>query len=179
MRYLSREKQTEFTITMGTSATDDTLLGNISLAGILTEDVSNFMEEAKTFWTFKIAFYINYYWFSVLIPIGLVGNTLSFLVMIKPNNRKVSTCIYMAAISINDNLLLFLASIGWLVTGPRIIEWFLMMCRTVSSLTAVALQNSRYQVLVMTIDKYVAIKWPHRALSYNTQRKVKFILTGQ
>ena len=114
-QYLSREKQTEFTITMGTSATGNTSLGNITLTGNRTEYVSNFMAEAETFLTFKVAFYINYYWFPFLIPIGFVGNTLSFLVMIKPNNRKMSTCIYMAAISINGNLLLCLASIGWLV----------------------------------------------------------------
>ena len=163
---------------MDSFTTDNTSLGNISLTGNLTEDVSNFMEEAKTFLAFKIAFCINYYWFSVLIPIGLVGNTLSFLVMIKPNNRKVSTCIYMAAISINDNLLLCLASISWLVTGPKIIEWNLVMCKTVTWLIAVALQNSRYQVLAMTIDKYVAIRWPHRAATYSTPKKVKFILIG-
>ena len=72
-----------------------------------TKDV--FMEEVETAMTFKIATYITKYWFPILVPVGLVGNTLSFLVMIKPNNRKLSTCIYMAAISINDNLMMFLA----------------------------------------------------------------------
>ena len=68
------------------------------------EDV--FMEEVKTFMFFKIANVIKIYWFPVLIPLGLVGNTLSFLVMMKPNNRKMSTCIYMAGISINDNIMM-------------------------------------------------------------------------
>ena len=52
------------------------------------------------------------------------------------------------------------------------------MCKTVTWLTAVAQQNSRYQVLVMTIDKYVAIKWPHRAVLYSTTGKTKSIITG-
>ena len=57
-------------------------------------------------------------------------------------------------------------------------EWYLVQCKTINWLTASILQNSRYQVLAMTIDKYVAIKWPHRAATYNTPRKVKFILIG-
>ena len=163
---------------MDISTTDNTSLGIMSLTGNLTEDVSNFKNEAEKFLIFKVAFYIKYYWFPIFIPIGLVGNTLSFLVMIKPSNREMSTCIYMAAISINDSLLLCLASVGWLISGPRLIEWNLMMCKTVSWLTAVAWQNSRYQVLTMTIDKYVAIKWPHRAVSYSTPKRTKIILTG-
>ena len=67
---------------------------------------NTFMEEVQTYMAYKIAKYINIFWFPILVPIGFVGNILSFLVMIKPNNRKISTCIYMAAISINDNLMM-------------------------------------------------------------------------
>ena len=52
-----------------------------------------FMEEVKVYTIYKIATFINNYWSPVLIPIGLMGNILSFLVMTKPNNRKMSTCI--------------------------------------------------------------------------------------
>ena len=74
----------------------------------MTQDSSTFMEEVETYMMYVVASFIDMYWFPVLIPIGLVGNTLSFLVMIKPNNRKMSTCIYMAAISVNDNLMIVL-----------------------------------------------------------------------
>ena len=77
---------------------------------------NSIMEDAQMFLTFKVATMINRFWFPLLIPIGLVGNTLSFLVMIKPNNRKMSTCIYMAAISINDNLMMCKNTHQWLVT---------------------------------------------------------------
>ena len=177
-KQLPKETQTEFTTTIGTSTTDDTSLGNMSLTENLTEDVSNFMAEAETYLPFKIAFDINYYWSPILAPIGLLGNTLSFLVMIKPNNRKVSTYIYMAAISIIDNIMMCLALIDWLATGPRIVEWNLMMCKTITWLIGVAQQNSRYQVLAMIIDKYIAIKWPHKAATYSTPRKTNFIITG-
>ena len=163
---------------MDTCTPVNRLLVNNNLNETSTEDFPSFMEQVTTYMTYKIAFYINYYWFPVLFPIGFVGNTLSFLVMIKRNNRKVSTCIYMAAISINDNLLICLTLVAWLVSGPGIIEWNLMMCKAVTYLNAITLQNSRFQVITMTIDKYVAIKWPHRAATYSTPRRATIILTG-
>ena len=126
---------------------------------------------------FKIASYINDYWFPILIPIGLIGNTLSLLVMIKPNNRKMSTCIYMVAISINDNLMMLLALHNWSLRMVGF-EWPLVQCKLINWLTASVLQNSRYQILAMTVDKYIAVKWPHRAATYSTPRKVQFILIG-
>ena len=83
-----------------------------------TEDT--FMEEVKTYTEFKVANFINMYWYPILVPIGLVGNTLSLLVMMKPNNRKMSTCIYMAAISINDNLMMYVCFHVFLVSALQI-----------------------------------------------------------
>ena len=132
-----------------------------------------FMEEMKTFTVFKVAMFLVKYWFPILVPIALIGNVLSFLVMIKPNNRKMSTCIYMAAISINDNLQILLALHTWLVTTLEVHERYAIECKIKVSIALMSLQNSTFQVLAMTIDKYIAIKWPHKAASYSTPRRVK------
>ena len=166
-------KESEFCVTMETNTTDVTSLGNNSIAGL-----SNFMEKVEEYIAFKVALQINFYWFPILAPIGLVGNTLSFVVMIKPNNRKVSTCIYMAAISVNDNLIMLLALHNWFISTQPIFEWHVAQCKTVSFLNGISLHSSRYLVLAMTVDKYVAIKWPHKSAIYSTPRKAKFILMG-
>ena len=98
-------------------------LGMAANSTVEIDTQDTFLQEAQTYTTFKIARYIAYYWFAVLIPIGLVGNTLSFLVMIKPNNRKISTCIYMAAISINDSLLMGFSMHDWLVGALKVSQW--------------------------------------------------------
>ena len=36
-----------------------------------------------------------------------------------------------------------------------------------------SLQSSTYQVLAMTVDKYVAIKWPHKAFLHYSLRPQK------
>ena len=93
-----------------------------------TDTRDTFLQEAQTYITYKMLIYIDRYWFPALIPFGLVGNILSFLVMIKPNNRKVSTCIYMAAISINDNIMLLFALHDWLVSAMNIRRWYVLEC---------------------------------------------------
>ena len=137
-----------------------------------------FMEEVKTFTLFKIANFINTYWFPVLVPIGLIGNILSFIVMIKPNNRKMSTCIYMAAISINDNLLMVLCCYDYLVSALQMHKRNLLECQLISVVFLFTLQNCTYLILAMTMDKYIAIKWPHRAAAYSTPGRTKWIVVG-
>ena len=141
-----------------------------------TDTQDTILQETQSYMTFKVAGYIAYYWFPVLIPLGLVGNTLSFLVMIKPNNRKVSTCIYMAAISINDSLLLCFGLHDWLVGALKISQWREWECKIAAYLDNLTLQCATYQVLAMTFDKYVAIKWPHRSTIYSTPRTAKVII---
>ena len=138
-----------------------------------TED--SFMKEARTYTTFKIATFMAKYWFALLVPIGFVGNTLSFLVMIKPNNRKMSTCIYMAAISINDNIMMYMSFHDYFVSTLQIVESNPVQCACIAFGFLFALQNGAFQVVAMTVDKYIAIKLPHRAATYSTVRRARMI----
>ena len=138
-----------------------------------TEDT--FMEEVRTYMEFKVANFINIYWYPILVPIGLIGNCLSFAVMMKPNNRKMSTCIYMAAISTNDNLMMYVCLHVSLVSGLQIHKWNQFECKFVIFCSLVALQGCTYLILAMTVDKYSAIKWPHKAAIYSTPGRAKLI----
>ena len=143
-----------------------------------TATVNVFMEEVNSMIIFKIANIIARCWAPVLVPIGLIGNTLSFLVMIKPNNRKMSTCIFMAAISINDNMMILLALYDWLVAAMKVYQMVGLECRIASYFVLVGLQNSTFQVIAMTFDKYIAIKWPHKAATFSTPRRAKLTIMG-
>ena len=117
-----------------------TFLGNISMDENAIEDLPTFMEQVESYMTYKVASYINRYWSAVLVPVGLIGNILSFLVMIKPSNRKVSTCIYMAAISVNDNLMIGLALHDWLVGAVNIHNWHVQECKIAAYFDKISLQ---------------------------------------
>ena len=114
-----------------------------------------FMEEVKSYTTFKIAVFLVSYWFPVLVSIGLAGNILSFLVMIKPNNRKMSTCVYMAALSINDNIMMLVCLHCHLVSAVQIHSWYSFECKLHGFGALFALQNGTFLVVAMTIDKYI------------------------
>ena len=95
--------------------------------------------------------------------------------MIKPNNRKMSTCIYMAAISINDNIMMYMSSHDYFVSTQKIHPWHPVECKCIAFGALFALQNSTFLILTMTLDKYIAIKWPHRAATYSTPRRARII----
>ena len=134
-----------------------------------------FMEEVRTYMTFKIATYIANYWFPIIVPIGWFGNTLSFIIMLEPNNRRISTCVYMAAISVNDNIMMYLCLHVFLVAAMEVHRWNPVECKFVAFGALFALQNCTFLILSMTIDKYIAIKWPHRAATYSTPRRARLI----
>ena len=144
--------------------------------GLETKPKDIFMDAVESLLTYKIATFIAKYWNPILVPIGLVGNVLSFLIMVKPNNRKLSTCIYMAAISVNDSMMMVLIFYGWSVDYLNIHKRYPLGCRMESSLIMFALQNGTYQVVVMTTDKFIAVKWPHKAATYSTPKRAKWTI---
>ena len=137
-----------------------------------TKTTDDFMEEVESLVSYKLAILIAKYWNPILVPIGLVGNVLSFLIMVKPNSRKMSTCIYMAAISVNDSMMLIVIFYGWFVSY-LIHKRYPLSCRIESFLSMCALQNATYQVVAMTVDKFIAVKWPHKAATYSTPKRAK------
>ena len=83
----------------------------------------------------------------------------------------------MAAISINDSLLLCFALHYWLVGAVNIHKWYLWECKINAYLHNFSLQCATYQVLAMTFDKFVAIKWPHRSAIYSTSKRARVIIS--
>ena len=153
-------------------------ISNSSIIDFETTPLNTFMEEVENYLTYKIASFLSLYWLPILIPTGLVGNTLSFLVMTRPHNREQSTCIYMAAISINDNLMMFLALHHYLLIAVKLHEYHVIECKIKAFLVSLALQNSTFQILAMTLDKYIAIKWPHKAAVHSSVERAKLLVFG-
>ena len=159
--------------TTGSGVDDGQIHPDNSSLGTNMVHTEAFEDEVQNLMIFQIGIQFNKYWFPILVPIGLVGNTLSFLVMIKPNNRKMSTCIYMAAISINDNVMMLLALRNWLATELKVYKRHPIECKVTSFLVLLVLQNSTFQILAMTVDMYIAIKWPDRASTNSTPKRAK------
>ena len=98
--------------------------------------------------------------------------------MIKQNNRKMSTCIYMGAISINDNIMMFVCFHNYLVSVLHVHNWEPIECQIDAYFSLFVLQNGTFQFLAMTLDKNIAIKLPHKAVTYITPGRAKRIAVG-
>ena len=161
-----------------TTKTVDRNISSPAVENLKVTTIDTFMKQVENYTTYKIGNFINTYWFPVLIPLGIVGNTFSFIVMMKRNNRKMSTCICMAAISVNDNLMMVTSFYNFMVIVLKIHRWYLWVCKVAAFCALFALQNSTFQVLAMTMDKYIAIKWPHKAATYSTPKRARMITIG-
>ncbi len=109
-------------------------------------NVDQVQEELQSYQAYKVAMAIKIYWPPILVPCGLVGNVLSFCVMLRPSNRRMSTCIYMWAISINDTMMLLLAFHEWLITAVNTHVWNEWECRIGTYFIAISLQQATFQV---------------------------------
>ena len=72
--------------------------------------------EASKYTTFKIGMAIHRYYLPVVVIIGFVGNFLSLAVMLRPHNRRISCCVYMAALAVTDSCSLFVGAYYWFCT---------------------------------------------------------------
>ena len=59
---------------------------------------------------------LDYYLVPVVIGIGLLGNTLSFMVFVFTNLKTLSSSVYLAALSISDSGFLICVFFSWVST---------------------------------------------------------------
>ena len=135
-----------------------------------------FLQEATSHWMFKAGSDIDKWWFLILVPIGLIGNSLSMAVMAMKHNRHLSTCTYMMAIGINDNILMLLFLYQWLLKNTNIQTLTDTICKILGPFILIFVYNGTYQVVLMTFDKCFAMMLPHKAMSFCTPRRAKLML---
>ena len=104
----------------------------------------------------------------VFTTVGLVGNSISFIVMTRPQNWKTSCCVYMAVLSVNDNLML--------LDGMYFYLWFnhfpkfgnRWSCELITYLYYICGQNATYLIVAMTFDRFIAVVVPLKTNSICT-----------
>ena len=126
--------------------------------------------------SYQIAFGLHGYILPVVVFIGLIGNSLSFLVMIKPRNRRIGCYNYMAALAISDNSNLILALDYWtLIFGKRKSNG--MECQIVAWLFQAVALSSMCFVMSMTVDRFLAIRYPLKAKTLCSVRRARITIT--
>ena len=100
---------------------------------------------------FEMGALIHRYWMLTVIIFGIPGSILSFIIMMNRKNRQLSICIYMAHLSVTDNILLFIAGFAWLVLEGRSLTY--------------STSNHLYMVMQILHIMYYQISWINLNLS--------------
>ena len=90
--------------------------GTAAFDNITATDKSSVVELGSTYFAYDFAMAVNKYWLIIMVILGLPGNTLSLLIMLQRHNRTFTTCLYLAALAISDNIVLILGAHFWAVT---------------------------------------------------------------
>ena len=91
---------------------ESTLLQSINY----TTSKPSLAELSSKYLTFDVAIALNKYWLLIMVILGFPGNTLSLIVMLQKHNRYFTTCLYLAALAVSDNILLILGAHFWAAT---------------------------------------------------------------
>ena len=132
-------------------------------------------KEASELLPYKVGRGIQTYWLPIIIPLGIIGNTLSFLVMMRPHNRKVSCCVYMASLAVADNVMLINAGYYWYITDIARRPWFRTECYLFGYLFHVFSLASAMLIVILTIDRFIAICHPLKRTSWCTHTKARHV----
>jgi hypothetical protein len=72
---------------------------------------ATFHDEFQHEWIVQLTEYISKWWFVFTFVFGIPGNVMSLLVTLKKDNRRISTCMYMAALALIDSTVLVNAAL--------------------------------------------------------------------
>ncbi len=119
-------------------------------------------ENVRDMFYYKVGVAIQRYWLPIIVPFGLVGNTLTLFVMSNKTNRYISFCIYLMALAVADNIVLMLAICFW-IGGEDIHQYQNTECKLIVYLCRVFVTCGTFLVVAMTTDRYRAISYPHHS----------------
>ena len=114
------------------------------------------------------------YYPPVLIAFGTVGNVLTLFVMLQRQNRRMSTCLYMAALALIGTLILWGMYFSlWLIRNflPNASSPYL--CKSMTFFEGFLQDLSTWTLVAMTSERVVAIAMPLKRASWCTVARAR------
>ena len=135
---------------------------------------SNVSEEAKNYLTYRIGVAIHIYYTPILVPVGLVFNLMTLTIMLQRSNRRISCCVYLAALSVTDNLVLYSAGHYW-ASSVLFHKMSYYTCRVIAAFFQMFSVASTFLTMAVTADRYLATCYPIQTLGSRTSRRAVFM----
>ena len=133
-------------------------------ASVIDNVSSDNYPDMNEFQLFRIGRNIQRFFFISIFPLFFFCNIVCLLTMIQKHNRGYSTCVFMAALAVNDNLVMLFSLITWMAAELNIFNLFTpLACSFVVYFSHVLWTLSSYIITTMTYDKMYGIVWPHKS----------------
>ncbi len=124
---------------------------------------------------YHIAVYIEIYALPLALAIGLPGNILTMVIMTKAHNRHNPCCWLMLMLSFSDSGYLLCGA--YYYTKAVIIRdrmWTLLECQFIMGLFGYFYITSSYILMLLTLNRFIAICFPLVSKTFDTSRKTRF-----
>ncbi len=116
----------------------------------------------------------------ILLVVGLIGNSLAFVVMCRKSMRRTSTSVYFRAIALADSLFLATSQGSYIVkviTGKSLRQYNPWSCKIHIVMTYMSGDIAIWLLIAVTIDRFVAIVLPLKAKNVCTPCKAIYACT--
>jgi len=116
----------------------------------------------------------------MMMMTGTLGNMTSLAVLLRPRMRGKSVYLFLVLLAIADTVVLYVSAFQiWIkvITGfqlPNVSNW---SCRGVNFLHLVSTHMAAWIVVLVTIDRFVAVWFPLQATSWCTVKRASIAST--
>ena len=129
-------------------------------------------------WHRQATRWLDMYFVPFAIFIGLIGNTLSFLVFVCTPMKRLSASVYLAALALSDNGFLICALLSWSTNFGVSLYHRTGWCQAFVYFSYICGFLSVWYVVGFTVERYIAVCFPLRRGTMCTARRAKMVVAG-
>ena len=114
----------------------------------------------------------------IILIIGTIGNILSFIILTR-KRMTGSTYSYLAVLAIADTIYLYSGLFKqWIrtLTGYDVLQVSNWSCKGITMLMYTASHYSVWLIIAVTMERYIAVRWPLKAKTMCTKRRAIIVI---
>ena len=119
---------------------------------------------------------IDLYGIPIIVMIGILGNVTCFFVFVATYLRRMSSSIYLAALSVTDALFLLTTLLAWMDNVKIDIYHRQGWCQLLTYVGFVTSFLDVWYVVSFTVERYIAVCFPFKRLDLCTPKRAKIVV---
>ena len=155
---------------------DIVLSNSTSAASNISNNAGTFFQQLATYQTYQVAKIINNYKFYILLVLACIGNGLS-IYAVRHRIKTSSSCFYIVNLAVCDSLVIF-NKVAYYILSRFYIDLGHWGCKISSYITNASLCWSVWLVVLMTCERFVAIIWPLKAMTWLSVKRAKLMVVA-